>query len=745
MNINPGPHRGGLLRCLSLFTLAALLAGPAVTQGSSPGQNHRNPSLNRPAIPPGGSNWVPQTPAVPGLATQDLGTGLTPEALVQALVGAGVTVSNVTYVGLDHTAGTFDGGTGIVGFEAGVVLSSGNVASVAGPMNVDDGTTTNNGMPGDTDLDSLIPGYTSYDATVLEFDFECPEAEEISFQYVFCSEEYNEYVDSSFNDVFGFFLNGANIALIPGTTEAVAINNVNCGNPYSPPGGANCGLYRNNDCTDIPPGTFPCADIASEMDGFTTVFSAVGPLQPGVNHIKLAIADAGDYALDSNVFLRGSSFQCGAPGPVFDPPTPCGQLVGGPCNSTIEFDVVALATNGFADQSVVLSVDGDLAPLLGGVFTPPLPTPPLQPAITHFSWTPTALDIGIHTLVFTATDQLQLTEECTVMIEVTDCEGGGDVDLGCAEFDRFETLTPEDTFTALTVAHNPNQAQGFFYVAAVDADGDPIGFDYLTGQLMILDGLEAFEYAVNAVDYRAAVGQGVETDIDSDGIRDLNGSEYEKTAGELLIPRFMGQSSPDLTTPFSSELILIALSGGTKFTTTVDFLIFNDNEQMFSSEFSFDCWDKVSLREVSGAFTSSFLADGTDDDPDEILGAKHYEAGWFKMNGAVATSTVASIQDPAVYGMLLERGGGMGVADLPFEICLQKGHLLPRHLYGDNEEADQDLQDCAVNLGRREPGSLLLFPEFDNRHGIVSMLTVTNVHPSDEVRVHFVYYGKYGF
>lgn len=63
---------------------------------------------------------------------------------------------------------------------------------------------------------------------MLEFDFTTTGGN-LFFSFVFASEEYNEYVNSSFNDVFGFFVNGVNIALVPGTSTPVAINSVNCG------------------------------------------------------------------------------------------------------------------------------------------------------------------------------------------------------------------------------------------------------------------------------------------------------------------------------------------------------------------------------------------------------------------------------------------------------------------------------------------------------------------------------------
>lgn len=236
-----------------------------------------------------------------GLSTTNLSPSLTPEQLVQNLLGGGVTVQNVSFKGASNAAGTFTGGDGIIGFNDGIILSSGNISNVIGP-NKFDGITAANNTPGDADLNSLIPGYSTHDASVLEFDF-TPNNDIISFEYVFTSEEYNEYVNSAFNDVFGFFVNGVNAALIPGTTTAVSINNVNGGNPY----GSNAShpeYYINNDLTD------GGGSINTEMDGLTKVMNVEVPVNKGVvNHIKMAIADAGDSILDSNVFIKAGSFK----------------------------------------------------------------------------------------------------------------------------------------------------------------------------------------------------------------------------------------------------------------------------------------------------------------------------------------------------------------------------------------------------------------------------------------------------
>ncbi|MBM3778671.1 MAG: PEP-CTERM sorting domain-containing protein [Acidimicrobiia bacterium] len=204
----------------------------------------------------------------------------------------------------DHlSSGTFTGGTGILPFDSGVILTSGAAASAPGP-NSADGTTTAWGLPGDPDLNTLTTG-TTFDAAVLEFDF-IPTNNVISFQYVFASEEYNEFVGSIFNDVFGFFLNGVNIALVPFTLSPVTINNVNCA--------SNPAYYTDLDASSNggPECLSPARNI--EYDGLVGatapfVLYAQGFVTPNViNTIKLAVADTGDFQLDSAVFLRAGSF-----------------------------------------------------------------------------------------------------------------------------------------------------------------------------------------------------------------------------------------------------------------------------------------------------------------------------------------------------------------------------------------------------------------------------------------------------
>jgi hypothetical protein len=298
---------------------------------------------------------VTQTDVCSGAETSDLTQGVTVNDLTDSLVGSGVTISNLVYTGNDKSAGIFSNGAGSFGIDNGIVLSSGDIRYVKGP-NEADGITLNTGLPGDADLNALIPGYTTYDATILEFDF-VPTSDVLQFNYVFSSDEYNEYVNSNYNDVFGFFVNGQNVALIPGTSTPVSINNVNNGNPYNTDPRSHPEFYINNDLSD------GGGSICTEMDGLTKVFTATVKVNAGqVNHIKLAIADAGDHILDSNVLIEGGSFSapdltleplsessCGNTHTVTATLTDGGQPIGG---ETITFTVIDGPNNGKSGEAI---------------------------------------------------------------------------------------------------------------------------------------------------------------------------------------------------------------------------------------------------------------------------------------------------------------------------------------------------------------------------------------------------------
>jgi hypothetical protein len=229
-------------------------------------------------------------------------SGITPEEMVEILIGSGLDYANVVFSGADTSRGIFWVGPGNIGLSNGIILTSGNVYLAPGP-NLPENASAANMTPGDPDLELLSQGGPSYDACVLEFDF-IPFYEYVWFQFVFCSEEYPEYAGSAFNDVFGFLISGPgitgpysnnskNIALIPGTEIPVSINNVNQD--------VNPDYYVVNDSDFI------------RYDGFTTVLTAESEVVPmETYHIKLAIGDISDFIFDSGVLLQASSF-CSGP------------------------------------------------------------------------------------------------------------------------------------------------------------------------------------------------------------------------------------------------------------------------------------------------------------------------------------------------------------------------------------------------------------------------------------------------
>jgi hypothetical protein len=284
----------------------------------------------------------------------------------------------------------------------------------------------------------------------------------------------------------------------------------------------------------------------------------------------------------------------------------------------------------------------------------------------------------------------------------TDCTGaagGSDVDVefvyidkdDCGENNKKVTLTPCDTLTLLTNIHNPNHDQGYVYAFAKDVDGNPIVWNHLIGSLLIVSGLESFDYGINPVVFKgigSASGviqsDGRPTDIDGDGNRDLDGKEYEPAPNTITIPRFLGQDLPGAGS-IRSQMILIALTGGVQFETGICLEVFNDNEEQFSRTYSFTCWEKPYLMDIDAAFGNQFLKT-TNHDPLEIIGAPMRESGWICIQGCIATSGVEDIEDPAIYAVLVERVGSWGVADLPFE-CGNRfnGSLLPNSQFGDGD------------------------------------------------------------
>ena len=230
--------------------------------------------------------------------------GGTAQDIVDAMVGFGLDVSNATISCPSDSYGTFTNGeTTCANIPSGVLLSTGNLNNIGLPAGTQDfspnfseqmdgngpfGTSCN-----DPELLSLEP-LAQYDCCILEFDV-VPTCNTLLIRFVFGSEEYPEYVNSSFNDAFGFFVSGTNpvganynntnVATLPDNVTIVSVDNVS---PFTNPA-----FYINN---------AGCTNIA--LDGLTTVLTREIEVIPCESyHFKLAIADAGDPIYDSGVFI----------------------------------------------------------------------------------------------------------------------------------------------------------------------------------------------------------------------------------------------------------------------------------------------------------------------------------------------------------------------------------------------------------------------------------------------------------
>ena len=248
----------------------------------------------------------------------------------------------------------------------------------------------------------------------------------------------------------------------------------------------------------------------------------------------------------------------------------------------------------------------------------------------------------------------------------------------CQEFNRTRTLTPGDTLSVLSKVDNPNCVEGYMYAFAKHkTTGAAIKFDYLAGAALILnEGATDPDTLYTPYTFKAAAGlaEGANTDVDGDGLRDLNGNEYEKGPDQLIIPNFLAEDDT-----WESQLILINLSGGSQFTATVNFLVYNDNEEVFSAQTSFTCWKNCQLSHISNVFDDSFLVT-TNQNPNEIQGGGPLpETGWFTVDGLVANSTAASIANPMILGMLIIHDDDEGGSALPYTRGQQDNGALLGH------------------------------------------------------------------
>ena len=219
--------------------------------------------------------------------------------LANSILGPGLTLAGpATLVSAPTASGTFTNGLSSgIGINSGLVLSTGDVNLITSSNDNDEHSLVN-GFDGDPAL-TLLAGQKTLDATSLSFSFQTSTRGDVGFQFVFASEEYNEYVNF-FNDTFAFYIDGENIALVPGTSDPVSVKNINAI--------INTEYFNDNDPA-VRPGTPP---FDFSFDGFTTVLTAAKlDLAPGIHTLRIAIADGGEFGDaygDSAVFIGAATF-----------------------------------------------------------------------------------------------------------------------------------------------------------------------------------------------------------------------------------------------------------------------------------------------------------------------------------------------------------------------------------------------------------------------------------------------------
>jgi hypothetical protein len=324
------------------------------------------------------------------------------DSLINALVvpGSGITIKSVTFSGAPTAAGLYYEGP--FNMEDGIILASGDVTNALPPNTAGD-ISTNFNLPGCEECDSIIPGYVSYDAAILEIIFDVNDScHSISFEFIFGSEEYPEWVGSPYNDVFGAYLNGTQVAF-DSDGNPITIN----------------GPFFSSGAVQIPP------DNGMEYDGSTAKLKTIATVVPGStdNTLVFVVCDAGDHILDSGVLLKSlkgdvvDTVVTGFPPEfVLPPDLACGDTLYAYVNETITFTIEAV-DNGPNNDVVTL----DVGPLPDGASIDPSLPQTGNPVTCTFNWVPTSEQSGTYFVDFVVNDSIDgLSDYCTFAIVVED-------------------------------------------------------------------------------------------------------------------------------------------------------------------------------------------------------------------------------------------------------------------------------------------------------------------------------------
>lgn len=447
------------------------------------------------------------------------------EAIQQRLLGEGLVTESFEFSGDSSQLGLFDEFTELFGtsFDSGVVLSTGRVQSVITLVNGNDNASKRFSTSPQTDIDL---GSDIYDPAKLTLTF-TPEFDQLSLDFIFGSEEYNEYVHAGFNDRFEILVNGENCAKTP-DGQVFSINTVNDRATYPPLYGeagpsSNPELFINNDPgIDVDRDTEQSepetsAVYATEMDGFTRLIRCTADVVKNEeNRLVIGIVDVGDARLNSWVFLRAQSLRSSS-NPDDSDGDGIPDIIESPDGDDVDTDDDGIAdrfdldsdNDGIpdsieyvGDQSVDMNMDGKLDDTESAP-----PANPTDPVDTDFDGFPDYLDYesdsdGLTDLLESLSAGFSIADMDAnndgILDDTRDVDGDGLFDVVDPDVQGGE---PGQPHTLLDLDND-----GLYNYRDVDSDGDEFN-----------DDIENGDYDEDGINDRLQVATGLETAVSGVG------------------------------------------------------------------------------------------------------------------------------------------------------------------------------------------------------------------------------------
>lgn len=218
--------------------------------------------------------------------------------MAELIFGDGVTVTDASYTGDRDSSGIYTNGDaispGVTPGDTGIMFSTGDLRGFTNnnpaQSNLSGSTTTNSSGPNNVPDFNDAAGTNTFDAAYLDVEFET-NADVMTMQFVFASEEFPEFANSQFQDFVGVWINGSFVDLSVGNGD------IDPGNldPSSSPN-----LFVDNTADQF----------NTEMDGFTATLTLTIPVNSsGPNFIRIGIADVSDNNYDSTLLIAADSVQ----------------------------------------------------------------------------------------------------------------------------------------------------------------------------------------------------------------------------------------------------------------------------------------------------------------------------------------------------------------------------------------------------------------------------------------------------